>query len=269
MNNGFSFELIHRDSSKSPIYHPLETKFQRVYNVVPCSINRVNHFSKQFLLDTNQLVSTLTPDSGEYLISYLVGTPPFKAYGFMDTGSNLIWLRCQPCHTCFDQTSPIFNPSKSSSYKNISCSSSTCKDTPEVDTSCNHDEDACEYSVTYGANAKSQGDLSTETLTLDSTSGSSVSFPKIVIECGHINVLSDNDQSSGIVGMGSGQMSLIKHLGSSIGSKFSYCLIPFPSDSSRSNSSSKLKFGDAAVVSGKWLFHLLWSKSSIEKTIIS
>jgi len=169
----------------------------------------------------------------------------------MDTGSNLIWLQCQPCRTCFNQTSPIFNPSKSSSYKNISCSSSTCKDTPEVDTSCNHDKDACEYSVAYGRNAKSQGDLSMETLTLDSTSDSSVSFPKIVIGCGHVNVLPDNDQSSGIVGMGSGPMSLVKQLGSSIGSKFSYCLIPFHSDSSRSNSSSKLKFGDAAVVLGE------------------
>ncbi|XP_024642369.1 aspartic proteinase CDR1 [Medicago truncatula] len=253
LNNGFSVELIHRDSSKSPIYHPIETKFRRTYNVVSRSINRVNHFSKQFSHNTNQPVSTLIPDSSEYLISYLVGTPPFKAYGFMDTGSNLIWLQCQPCHTCFNQTSPIFNPSKSSSYKNISCSSSACKDTPEVDTSCNHDEDACEYSVTYGGDAKSHGDLSTETLTLDSTSGSSVLFPKTVIGCGHVNMLSDNDQSSSIVGMGSGQMSLVKQLGSSIGSKFSYCLIPFHSDSSRSNSSSKLKFGDAAVVSGEMI----------------
>ena len=77
----------------------------------------------------------------------------------MDTGSNLLWLQCQPCHNCFNQTSPIFIPSKSSSYKNTSCSSSTCKDTPEVDTSCNHDEDVCEYSVTYGGDAKSQGEI--------------------------------------------------------------------------------------------------------------
>jgi len=134
LNNRFSVELIHRDSSKSPIYDPTKTKFQRVYNAVNRSINRVNHFSKQFSLNTNQPVSTLIPDeeSGEYLISYLVGTPPFKTYGFMDTGSNLLWLQCQPSHNCFNQTSPIFIPSKSSSYKNISCSSSACKDTPEV-----------------------------------------------------------------------------------------------------------------------------------------
>ena len=82
LSNVFSVELIHRDSSKSPIYHPIKTKFQRVYNVVNRSINRVNHFSKQFSLNTNQPVSTLMPDedSREYIISYSVGTPPSKTY---------------------------------------------------------------------------------------------------------------------------------------------------------------------------------------------
>jgi hypothetical protein len=251
LNNGFSVELIHRDSSKSPLYHPTETKFQRVYNVVRRSINRVNHFTKQISLNTNQPVSTLTPESGEYLISYSVGTPPFKAYGFMDTGSNLVWLQCQPCHTCFNQTSPIFNPSKSSSYKNIPCSSSICKDTNETHISCSHGGDVCEYYITYGGDVKSQGDLSNETLTLDSTSGSSIIVPNVVVGCGHANVLTDSSQSSGIVGMGRGPMSLINQVGSSFGSKFSYCLIPFNSDSSQSNSSSKLNFGDDAVVSGE------------------
>ncbi|KEH38315.1 eukaryotic aspartyl protease family protein [Medicago truncatula] len=241
--------MIHRDSSKSPLYHPAVTKFERAYNVVHRSINRVNYFTKEFSLNKNQPVSTLTPELGEYLISYSVGTPPFKVYGFMDTGSNIVWLQCQPCHTCFNQTSPIFNPSKSSSYKNIPCTSSTCKDTNETHISCSNGGDVCEYSITYGGDAKSQGDLSNDSLTLDSTSGSSVLFPNIVIGCGHINVLQDNSQSSGVVGMGRGPMSLIKQVSSSsVGSKFSYCLIPYNSDS---NSSSKLIFGEDVVVSGE------------------
>ena len=51
--------------------------------------------------------------------------------------------------------------------------------------------------------------------------------------------------------LGRGEISLIKQVGSSIGSKFSYCFIPFHSDSSQSNSPSKINFGDAAVVSGE------------------
>lgn len=53
--------------------------------------------------------------------------------------------------------------------------------------------------------------------------------------------------SSGVVGLGGGPASLITQLGSSIGSKFSYCLLPL---SLESNRTSKLSFGDAAVVSG-------------------
>ncbi|AES68109.1 eukaryotic aspartyl protease family protein, putative [Medicago truncatula] len=69
LNNGFSVELIHRDSFKSLLYHPTETKFERIFNV----------------------------------------------YGSIDTGSDLVWLQCKPCNICYKQTSPIFNPSKSSS----------------------------------------------------------------------------------------------------------------------------------------------------------
>jgi hypothetical protein len=246
--NGFSVELIHRDSSKSPIYHPTETKFQRVYNAVHRSINR----AKQFSLNTS---ITVTQYSVEYFISYSVGSPPIKAYGIIDTGSSLVWLQCQPCNTCFNQTSPIFNPSKSSSYKNIPCSSTrTCPLMGGLyNISCSYGRDVCEYTAIYDNNFRSQGDLSKETLTLYSTSGSSVSFPNTIIGCGHNNKFLFSDQNySGIVGLGNGPTSLIKQLDSSIEGKFSYCLIPvYNMDSDISNFSNKLNFGDAAVVSGE------------------
>ncbi|XP_073220665.1 aspartic proteinase CDR1-like [Cicer arietinum] len=184
---------------------------------------------------------------GEYLMSYSVGTPPSKVYGIIDTG--MVWLQCKPCNICYNQTSPIFNPSKSSSYKNISCSSRTCKSVEQ--TTCSSDKNICEYTQQYDDGSKSTGDLSLETLTLNSTTGSSVSFPKTVNGCGHTNTVSFKGQTSGIVGFGSGPLSLINQLGSSADGKFSYCLIPFHSEFSKSSPSSKLNFGDAAVVSGE------------------
>ncbi|XP_058759756.1 aspartic proteinase CDR1-like [Vicia villosa] len=175
---------------------------------------------------------------GVYLMSYSIGTPPFKVYAFLDTGSNLIWHECKPCNICYNQTSPIFNPSKSSSYQNIPCSSRTCKSMANA--SCSYDRDACEYTLDYGHGTKTQGDLSVETLTLDSISGSVISFSKIVIGCAHTNTqgFEYNGKSSGIVGLGKGPMSIIKQLGSL-------------TDYYRtSNLSSKLNFGDAAIVSG-------------------
>ncbi|KAK2407378.1 aspartic proteinase CDR1 [Trifolium repens] len=237
LNNGFSVELIHRDSPKSPLYQPTLNKYQRVANALRRSINQFNNHL------TNTPKSTVIPNHGEFLMEYSVGTPPFKTYGVVDTGSDIVWLQCKPCEQCYNQTAPIFNPSKSSSYKNnIPCMSKKCK---SFDSHSCSKKKSCLYSITYGDGSISQGDLSLETLTLDSTSNHSISFPKTMIGCGHKNTLSSRGQTSGVVGLGFGPLSLITQLGSSIGGKFSYCLGP-----ESSNSTSKLNFGKAAVVSG-------------------
>ncbi|AET02262.1 eukaryotic aspartyl protease family protein [Medicago truncatula] len=244
--NGFSVELIHRDSLKSPLYKPTQNKYQYFVDAARRSINRANHFYKYSLANIPQ--STVIPDIGEYLMTYSVGTPPFKLYGIVDTGSDIVWLQCEPCQECYNQTTPMFNPSKSSSYKNIPCPSKLCQSME--DTSCN-DKNYCEYSTYYGDNSHSGGDLSVDTLTLESTNGLTVSFPNIVIGCGTNNILSYEGASSGIVGFGSGPASFITQLGSSTGGKFSYCLTPlFSVTNIQSNATSKLNFGDAATVSG-------------------
>nr|KYP40849.1 Aspartic proteinase nepenthesin-1 [Cajanus cajan] len=238
--------MIHRDSSKSPFYRHTETQFQRVANVVSRSINRANHLHKRSR-SPNTIEATVTPDQeGDYLMSYSVGTPPFQLFGIIDTGSDLVWLQCQPCKSCYNQTTPIFNPSKSKTYKTLPCNSTTCK---SAGASCSNDSrKTCEYSIIYGDKSLSQGDLSVETLSLGSTNGHLIQFPRTVIGCGYDNTVSFEGKTSGIVGLGLGPVSLVSQLKSSIRGKFSYCLTPMYS---QSNSSSKLHFGDAAVVSGK------------------
>ncbi|KAK2354056.1 hypothetical protein P8452_74532 [Trifolium repens] len=242
LNNGFSVDLIHRDSPKSPLYQPTHNKYQRLANAARRSINRVNHFYKNSITNTPQ--SDVVSNKGEYLMTYSVGTPPFDIYGIVDTGSDIVWLQCEPCEQCYNQTTPIFNPSKSSSYKNIPCSSDLCQSVRG--SSCN-DQNFCEYTIKYGDHSHSEGDLSIETLTLGSTTGHSVSFPKTAIGCGHSNTGTFQGSGSGIVGLGIGPVSLTTQLKSSIDGKFSYCLLPY---SDESNGTSKLNFGEAAVVSG-------------------
>ncbi|CAJ1978113.1 unnamed protein product [Sphenostylis stenocarpa] len=240
LNGGFSAEIIHRDSSKSPFYRPAETQFQRVANAVRRSINRAKHFNRSSV-HPNTPKAAITKNDGEYLVRYSVGTPPFQVYGIADTGSDIIWLQCQPCETCYNQTTPIFDPSKSYTYKTLPYSSTACQSVQDTSQYGN----SCEYTIYYGDGSHSLGDLSVETLTLGSTNGSSIQFPRTVIGCGRNNTVSFGGKSSGVVGLGRGPVSLISQLGSSIGGKFSYCLAP------RSNVSSKLNFGNAAVVSGK------------------
>ncbi|KAE8667535.1 Aspartic proteinase CDR1 [Hibiscus syriacus] len=64
--------------------------------------------------------------------------------------------------------------------------------------------------------------------------------------CGHNNDGTFNEKTSGIIGLGGGEVSLISQLGTSIAGKFSYCLLPI----SETGNSSRLNFGSSAVVSG-------------------
>jgi len=245
LNDGFSVEMIHRDSPKSPFYNSTETQFQRISNALSRSIIRVNHFNKSFV-SANTPQAPVTSALGEYLVSYAIGTPPIQAFGILDTGSDITWLQCQPCKSCFKQITPIFDPSKSKTFNTIGCTTNTCRSVQG--TSCPSSTSSCKYSLSYADGTNSQGDLSFETLTLASTNGPPVKIPRFEIGCGHNNFVSSERGNSGIVGLGRAPVSLVNQLGPSIGGKFSYCLVPALSPPSVS---SKLNFGNAAVVSGR------------------
>ncbi|XP_028755353.1 aspartic proteinase CDR1-like [Neltuma alba] len=88
----------------------------------------------------------------------------------------------------------------------------------------------------------------TLTLAPSSTSdidGGKVAFPKTLFGCADKTTGYFVSESSGIVGLGRGSISLISQMGSSIQGKFLYCLTPMFSDKL-----SKLNFGQKAVVSG-------------------
>ena len=89
-----------------------------------------------------------------------------------------------------------------------------------------------------------KGNLSLETLTLPSSTGSTpVSFPRTIFGCGRQGGGLFSGIESGIIGLGSGKLSLVSQMGSSINGKFSYCL------SSQSKLSSKINFGGVGMIS--------------------
>ncbi|KAJ8634103.1 hypothetical protein MRB53_027439 [Persea americana] len=92
MATGFSVDLIHRDSPKSSFYNnSSESISDRLSRAIQQSNSRVEYFVN------SSSVATLIK--------------------VVDTGSDLIWTQCSP---------PLFDPSRSSSFKEISCSSSSC-----------------------------------------------------------------------------------------------------------------------------------------------
>ncbi|KAL6984373.1 saccharopepsin [Sarracenia purpurea var. burkii] len=172
---------------------------------------------------------------GEFLMNVSIGTPPVPFSGIIDTGSDLIWTQCLPCTKCFKQPTPIFDPSKSSTCANVSCTSDLCKDMNVFECS-----NGCKYLYTYGDESSTEGFMATDTITFMDSENNPVSIPNIGFGCGVNNQGSGLGQGAGIVGLGRGPVSLVSQLG--LG-KFSYCLT-----SLGEKKPSNVLFGSLAVL---------------------
>lgn len=65
--------------------------------------------------------------SGNYIVNVALGTPKKYLSLIFDTGSDLTWTQCEPCaRYCYSQKDPVFAPSQSTTYSNITCSSPIC-----------------------------------------------------------------------------------------------------------------------------------------------
>ncbi|KAK4729225.1 hypothetical protein R3W88_022213 [Solanum pinnatisectum] len=209
-------------------------------NALYQSFSRASFLKKKYV---NPIQSTLIPNGGEYLMKISIGTPPIETLVIADTGSDLTWTQCKPCVDCFKQLGPIFNPKNSCSYKTIGCNNKLCQGFI-----CNNN--TCNYEVSYGDQSHTMGDLSIETFTFASTSGQNVSIPNIVFGCGHDNGGTFPNATSGIIGLGGGNASIVNQMHQQIKGKFSYCLIPLESLLDNSNATSHINFGNCAIVSG-------------------
>ncbi|KAI0522783.1 hypothetical protein KFK09_005168 [Dendrobium nobile] len=252
--SGFSVELIHRDSPKSPLYDPDSTPSSRIRAAIERSRSHSIYFRNAIhkarrsssalpMDDANNFYSEITQSNFEYLMSFYLGTPAKKVLAIADTGSDLIWVQCVPCKECYNQSAPLFDPQSSSTYKTIPCNTISCSLLPQR--SC-HSSSQCDYKYGYGDKSIVKGYLSTETIGFDSTGGHSIQIPTILFGCTHHSKGTFDKNDAGLVGLGGGKLSLIRQLGSTIGNKFSYCL---PS-STEASTTSKLNFGSNAVVSG-------------------
>ncbi|CAN1729592.1 Aspartic proteinase CDR1 [Linum perenne] len=265
---GFSVQLIHRDSPVSPFYNPHLSPSQRLGNALKRSVNRLHHFTST---NTNTILSAqsqvtpdnaqVTPNNGDYLMDISLGTPPVHILAIADTGSDIIWTQCKPCPTCYVQNAPLFDPASSSTYKTVPCSSKACSSLQNEGAFCVENDPVCHYQVGYGdGQSHTEGDLALEMLTLGSTDGKRIPFPKTLFGCGHDNSGTFSPNGSGIVGLGGGSASLVTQIGSSIGYKFSYCLVKLGED----KLTSTMNFGENAVVSGGGVV----SRSSLKGNII-
>ncbi|XP_020883806.1 aspartic proteinase CDR1-like [Arabidopsis lyrata subsp. lyrata] len=163
-------------------------------------------------------------DNSVYLMKLQVGTPPFEIEAVIDTGSEITWTQCLPCVHCYKQNAPIFDPSKSSTFKEKRC----------------HDH-SCPYEVDYFDKTYTKGTLATDTVTIHSTSGEPFVMAETIIGCGRNNSWF-RPSFEGFVGLNWGPLSLITQMGGEYPGLMSYCFA--------GNGTSKINFGTNAIVGG-------------------
>ncbi|WVZ85854.1 hypothetical protein U9M48_032716 [Paspalum notatum var. saurae] len=159
----------------------------------------------------------LVAGGGEYLVKLGIGTPQHFLSAAIDTASDLVWVQCQPCASCYRQLDPVFNPKLSSTFAFVPCSSDTCGQLN--DHRCREEDDqACEYTYTYSGNAETKGALAIDKLAV----GNNV-FHAVIFGCSESSVGGPPAQASGLVGLSRGPLSLVSQLGVR---RFMYCLPP-------------------------------------------
>ncbi|KAL2470819.1 Protein ASPARTIC PROTEASE IN GUARD CELL 2 [Abeliophyllum distichum] len=187
----------------------------------------------------SDVVSGMDQGSGEYFVRIGVGSPARSQYMVIDSGSDIVWVQCQPCSQCYHQSDPVFDPADSASFAGVSCSSSVCD---RIENSGCH-AGRCKYEVSYGDGSYTKGTLALETLTIGHTQ-----VQNVAIGCGHMN-RGMFTGAAGLLGLGGGSMSLVGQLGGQTGGAFSYCLVSRGTDSSGS-----LEFGRSVLpVGAAWV----------------
>ncbi|CAL5019266.1 unnamed protein product [Urochloa decumbens] len=170
------------------------------------------------LLESDAMVPVMLGSSLEYAITVGIGSPAVNQTMLIDTGSDVPWVQCKPCSQCHSQEEPLFDPSTSSTYSPISCSSATCTklEQDKAGNGCSNSE--CQYYAKYGDGSRTSGTYSSDTLTLGSTT-----IPNFQFGCGRAQS-GMHEKSAGLMGLGGGAQSLVTQTSGTFGTAFSYCL---------------------------------------------
>ncbi|KAJ4779480.1 Eukaryotic aspartyl protease family protein [Rhynchospora pubera] len=154
-----------------------------------------------------------------YIIRAQIGTPPQSLLLAIDTSNDAAWIPCTACVGC-PSNSPSFTPSRSTSFRTVSCGSSQCSQV--LNPLCPTGQTSCAFNMTYGSSSLQAG-LVQDSFTLASDVVTSYTF-------GCLRQVSGNSvPPQGLLGLGRGPLSFLSQTKPLYGSVFSYCLPSFRS----------------------------------------
>jgi hypothetical protein len=265
LQNVIRVELIHRDHPASPLSSSSDGSVKsfptRFAEAVERSYSRAAYFATRMRSSSSttttipaaravgytqeqKFESGVSAGTGEYLMSLSLGTPPQQFAAIVDTGSDLNWVQCLPCRTCYQQTSNKFDPSRSSTYRDVPCANQLCQALPIQ----NCVSATCDYEYVYGDQSSTSGELAFDTISLANGGGAPEGIPNFAFGCGHANQ-GTFAGAGGLVGLGQGPVSLVSQLSSTstFPDRFSYCLVSL---NAATTTTSALLFGNVNTVAG-------------------
>ncbi|GAB4854565.1 hypothetical protein Ancab_023146 [Ancistrocladus abbreviatus] len=230
--HGATLEVVHRHGPCSKLNSGKANNMPSFTEILERDQARVNSIRSRVSLNSGrsqavEKAATLpaldgsTIGSANYIVTIGLGTPKKDLSLIFDTGSDMTWTQCKPCAgSCYKQHDHIFDPTKSSTYANISCNSALCSSVASATSAkpgCSHS--TCVYAIQYGDNSFSIGFFAKETLTLSSKDV----FKNFMFGCG------ENNQglfegTAGLIGLGRDRLSGASQIGTKYGKYFSYCL---------------------------------------------
>ncbi|XP_072956845.1 aspartic proteinase 36 [Typha angustifolia] len=178
---------------------------------------------------------------GLYFTRVKLGNPTKEFYVQIDTGSDILWVTCNPCNGCPSSSGlniqlESFDPDKSSTASRITCADDTCTTALQtgeaVCSASGSSSSLCGYSFQYGDGSGTSGYYVSDALYFDTVMGNEQtanSSATIVFGCSNSQSgdLTKSDRAvDGIFGFGQHDLSVISQLYSSgVSPKvFSHCL---------------------------------------------
>nr|CAD1841773.1 unnamed protein product [Ananas comosus var. bracteatus] len=178
---------------------------------------------------------------GLYFTRVQLGNPPKEFYVQIDTGSDILWVACNPCNGCPTSSGlniqlEFFDPDKSSTSSKIACSDNRCTSALQsgeaICSTSGSSSSPCDYSFQYGDGSGTSGYYVSDTMYFDTIMGNEQtanSSATVVFGCSNSQSgdLTKPDRAvDGIFGFGQHDLSVISQLNSlGVAPKvFSHCL---------------------------------------------
>lgn len=163
--------------------------------------------------------------AGIYFTQISLGTPAKEYFVQIDTGSDIMWLNCNPCTACprsnaLGMTLVPYDSHTSSTSSPMSCKDPNCDYAVRITNAGCDQSQNCGYTFRYGDGSTTTGYLVADTLIYSALQSNSTlvnTQAKIIFGCGYSqsgDLLTSQNVVDGIMGFGQSKLSVVSQLSS-------------------------------------------------------